>query len=62
MREFLINYKYTATIEDCENICARNEAEAWHKFEDLLDKGKIHPELDDFDISDETIEEITEPD
>jgi len=62
MREFRISYKYTTTIEDCECICARNEAEAWHKFEDMLDSGKIHPELDDFDMSDESIEEITEPD
>lgn len=62
MREFLINYKYTTTLEDCECIFARNESEAWNKFNDLMDRGKIHPELDDFDMSDETIEEITEPD
>lgn len=62
MREFLISYRYTTTVEDCECIFARNETEAWDKFNDMLDSGKIHPELDDFDMSDESIEEITEPD
>lgn len=62
MREFLISYKYTVTEEDCECIRAHTEAEAWDKFNDLIDKREIHPELDDLDISDESIVEITEPD